>query len=121
MTATDIYGLNGGTPFESVLGFTSDISELMEFGWFDWVWFHNPVDPTKNQLGRWMGPAHNVGQELAYYTLNDNAEVVIRSTVSRISDYDISPMDLCTRQSEFNDRVESIIRNIQHASIHPKI
>ena len=68
-----------------------------------------------------MGPAHNVGQELAYYTLNDNAEVVIRSTVSRISDYDISPMDLCTRQSEFNDRVESIIRNIQHASIHPKI
>ena len=117
-TAADIYDLNGRTPFESVLGFTPDISELVEFGWFDWVWFHNPVDPTKDQLGRWMGPAHNVGQGLAYYILNNNAEVVIRSTVSRIIDDDKSPMDLRTRQSEFNDRVESIsIRNFQHASI----
>ena len=52
MTATDIYDLNGRTPFESVLGFTPDISELVEFQWFDWVWYYNPVDPTKDQLGR---------------------------------------------------------------------
>ena len=58
-----------------------------------------------------------MGQDLAYYILNNNAEVVIRSTVSRICDDDISPMDLRTRQDEYNDRVESIIGNSQHASL----
>ena len=66
MTATDIFDLNGRTPFENVLGFTPDISELVEFSWFQWVRYYNPVDPTKDQIGRWMGPTHNVGQGLAY-------------------------------------------------------
>ena len=117
MTATSIFDLNNRTPFEAVLGFTSDISELVEFGWFQWVWYHNPVDPTKDQIGRWMGPAHNVGQGLAYYILNINAEVVVRSTVSKINDDDITPMDLEERQKLFNDRVNSLIGNFQHASI----
>ena len=117
MTATDIFDLNGRTPFENVLGFTPDISELVEFSWFQWVWYHNPVDPTKDQIGRWMGPAHNVGQGLAYYILNTNAEVVVRSTVSKVSDDDISPSDLRERQESFTNRVNSLIGNFQHASI----
>ena len=117
MTATDIFDLNGRTPFENVLGFTPDISELVEFQCFQWVWYHNPVDPTKDQIGWWMGPAHNIGQGLAYYILNMNVEVVVRSTVSRIKDDDICPTDLCTRQLEFTDRVKSLIGNFQHASI----
>ena len=31
MTATDLFDLNGRTPFEAVLGYTPDISELVEF------------------------------------------------------------------------------------------
>ena len=33
MTATDIFNLNGRTPFKCVLGFTPEISELVEFRW----------------------------------------------------------------------------------------
>ena len=32
ITSTDIYDLNGRTPFETVMGFTPDISELADFG-----------------------------------------------------------------------------------------
>ena len=117
MTATEIYDLNGRTPFECVLDFTPDISELVEFSWFQRVWHHDPIDPTKDQLGRWMGPAHNVGQGLAYYILNINVGVVVRSTVSKNSDNDIAPMDLRERQEEFNNRVHSLIMNFQHVSI----
>ena len=117
MTATGIFDLNGRTPFEAVLGFTPDISELTEFSWFHWVWFHDPVNPDKDHLGRWMGPAHNIGQGLAYYVLNQNAEVIVRSTVSIIDPNDIAPYDLRTRQDEYTKRVESIIGNFQHATI----
>ena len=64
-----------------------------------------------------MGPVHNVGQGLAYYILNANAEVLVRSTVSRISDDDISPMDIRERQESFTNKVNSLIGNFQHASI----
>ena len=117
MTATNLFDLNGRTPFETVLGFTPDISELVEFGWYQWVWYHDAVHPDKDNLGRWLGPAHNIGQGLAYYILNHNAEVVVRSTVSGIKDDYISPMDLEARQKEFTDRVESIIGNFQHSTI----
>ena len=117
MTSTDIYDLNGRTPFESVLGFTLDISELVEFGWYDWVWYHDPVNPKKDNLGRWLGPAHNVGQGLSYYILNNNAEVIVQSTVSSLSQDYMAPMDLRFRQDEFTRRVESIIGNFLHTTI----
>ncbi len=78
---------------------------------------NNPVDPTKDQIGRWMGPAHNIGQGLAYYILNMNAEVIVRSTVSKINNDDMCPVDLRTRQEEFTNRINSLIGNFQHASI----
>ena len=121
MTATNLFDLNGRTPFEIALGFTPDISELVEFGWYQWICYHDPVHPDRNNLGRWLGPAHNVGQGLAYYILNANAEVIVRSTVSSIEDDDIAPMDLGERQKEFTDRVESLIGNFRHATLQRSI
>ena len=117
MTSTDMYNLNGRTPFENVMGFTPDISELVEFGWFGWVWYHDPVNFGKDNLGGWLGPAHNVGQCLSYYILNHNAEVIVRSIVSTINQDYMAPMVLRTRQEELTNRVESIIGNFQHTTI----
>ena len=117
MTATSMYDLNGRTPFETVLGFTPDISELVEFNWYQWVWYHDPVNPHKDQLGRWLGPAHNVGQGLAYYILNSNAEVVVRSTVSAIDEAEMNSYDLEIRKRKFSERVESLIGNFQRSTI----
>ena len=117
MTATNMYDLNGRTPFETVLGFTPDISELVEFSWYQWVWYHDPVNPHKDQLGRWLGPAHNVGQGLAYYILNSNAEVVVRSTVSAVDEQEMDSYDLGIRKREFSERVESLIGNFKRSTI----
>ena len=46
---TDMFDLDDRTQFESVLEFTPDISELViKFSWFQWMWFHNPVDLSKD-------------------------------------------------------------------------
>ena len=84
ITATKNIELGGRTPFEKVMGYTPDISELVEFEWYQWVWFFASTKLDRVQLGRWLGPAHNAGQGLAYYILNNLGEVVMRSSISPI-------------------------------------
>ena len=57
LTATTHIQNLGVTAFEKVLGYTPNISEYIQHKWFDWVWFHDPDDPDKQRLGRWLGPA----------------------------------------------------------------
>ena len=49
-----IYG-ESSTPFQQIYGYTPNISELLQFQWFDWVHYHEPTDPNKELLGRWLG------------------------------------------------------------------
>ena len=51
-TASGQLLLDGSTPYEKVHGYTPDISELTSFHWYEWVWYHEPNDPDKFQLGR---------------------------------------------------------------------
>ena len=34
-------GLNGGIPLEKVTGETINISEYLDFGFYDWVWYYD--------------------------------------------------------------------------------
>jgi hypothetical protein len=48
-------------------GQTADISHICEFGWYDWVMFRDNVatyPDDKLTLGRYLGPATDVGSAL---------------------------------------------------------
>ena len=45
-------GSNKRTPYQLVLGETPDISEYTTFKWYKSVWFWNPVDFQRQNLGR---------------------------------------------------------------------
>ena len=62
LTATDNIFNDQVTAFLKVHGYSLDISELLVFKWFDWVWYHDPNHIDKKQLGRWLGSAHNIGK-----------------------------------------------------------
>ena len=111
MTASNNIHLSGRTPHELVMGYTPDISELVEFDWYQWVWFNDPVSPGRTQLGRWLGPAHNAGQGLAYYVLNEKGEVVMRSTVIPVRDDELLQPPMVERQKAFSDAIEQTIGN----------
>ena len=51
-TATRNIYLNGRTPYEGIFGFTPDISELIRFSWYQWVWYHEPTERGAVKLGR---------------------------------------------------------------------
>ena len=111
VTAAKNIELEGRTPFEKVMGYTPDISELVEFNWYDWVWYYDPTKPERVQIGRWLGPAHNAGQGLAYYVLNENAEVVMRSSVTTLKESEVGSQEIQERQKTFTNNIEEKIGN----------
>ena len=78
----------GRTPEEILTGNTPDISEYLDYGFYDWLWFYDSKDfPGERRiLGRWLGVAHRVGQAMCYWVLMDNGTVVARSTVQPVTD-----------------------------------
>ena len=43
---------------EQVTGETPNISEYLDFGFYDWVWYKDNARLGKNSIGQWLGIAH---------------------------------------------------------------
>ncbi len=64
-------------------GETADISQFCELAWYDWIMYRPgtieyPDEPLR--LGRYLGPAINVGPAMTAKILQQNGEVVYHST-----------------------------------------
>ena len=82
-TALDTFELDGQVPETIVSGQTADISPFVEHAFYDWVYFLDTSIKFPNDkmvLGRWLGPAHNIGPAMTAKILKSNGEVLYRST-----------------------------------------
>jgi len=80
---------NGEVPETIMTRSTADISHICEFGWYDWVmfWDNVPSFPdNKLVLGRYLGPATDVGSALTAKILKSNEQTVCRSTLRHLND-----------------------------------
>ena len=88
-TSNNIYMTNGEVPETIMTGDTADISHICEFAWYDWVMFRDNI-PTfpddKLILGRYLGPATDIGSALTAKILKSNGQVVYRSTLRHLND-----------------------------------
>ena len=79
---------NGRTGFEEIFGATPDISQWLDFEFYDlvWYWDHERSDMAEEnrKLGRWLGISHNVGSDLCYWILPQSCKVIARSTVCHV-------------------------------------
>jgi hypothetical protein len=56
---------------------------------YDLVWFWDNPNPENNPwLGRWLGVAHRVRSDLRYWILNENGDIMDRTTVQHVTDLD---------------------------------
>jgi hypothetical protein len=120
LTAHPHYSLNGGTPYEIVTGRTPDISEYLDFGWYDDLWYFDqeadfPNDARK--LGKWMGVAHCLGQVLCYYILNDQARVIVRSSMPTISKDEYNDPAIKAQICKLNQLIQECIGKVDLADI----
>jgi hypothetical protein len=105
----------GGRPgVEVMTGDTPDISEYLHFDWYQAVYHYDAkkVFPEEREvLGRWLGPAHDVGQALCYWILKPNGQVVARTTVKAITAQDIAlnvrlAADIAAMDKEISESIE---------------
>ncbi len=91
-TSNDIYMTTGQVPETIMTGNTADISHIAEFGWYDWVMFHDnkPSYPDdKLTLGSYLGPAIETGSALMAKILKSNGVFVCRSTLWHLTDEEL--------------------------------
>ena len=91
-TAHQLYELHGKTPYGIVAGDTPDITEWLEYDFYQPVWFYSPAafSVERQLLRRWLGVAHRVGQALCYWILPVSRVPIARSTVQPISKDDLA-------------------------------
>ena len=64
---------------------TPDISEFLDFGFYDWCWYSDAFGMAETKLGRWLGVSHQVGSLISYWLLADKCKVISRTTVQRVT------------------------------------
>ena len=107
--------LQNRTPYESVMHYTLDISEYVNFHFYQWCYYWDETEKEK-KLGRWLGVAHQVGQSMCYWVLVESGNYIARSTVIPISENDASSTLLKERMDRFTSEVHDVIGN-HHCAI----
>ena len=72
--------LNWKTPIEMATGETPDISNLLQFHWYEKVYYYDhsmSFPDSKEKLGRFVGIAEHVGDTLTYHILTEDISKVI--------------------------------------------
>ena len=76
---------NGTIPLTEVTGETPDISEYLDFAFYDKVWYKDNAGLSPEEPGRWLGVSSRTGRLMCYHVLTQRRTVVSRSTVTRVT------------------------------------
>ena len=82
-TSNSVYHLDGEVPETYMTGETADISQFCELSWYTWIMYRpGAIDyPEESlRLGKYLGPAIDVGPAMTAKIMQSNGEVVYCST-----------------------------------------
>ena len=85
LTARTSGKLKGRTPLELLTGETPDISEYLDFGWYDRVWYKEDAGLWETKMGRFLGTSYKVGSLMSYWVLPKSGIPILRMTVQRVT------------------------------------
>ena len=118
LTSNTSFLLDGRTPMEQITGETPDISEYLDFSFYDWVWYKENAGLGENRLGRWLGVAHRVGNLMSYWILTDTARVVARTTAQRVTNLEMLTVEVHQQCQSYDMRVAELMRDANHIIPH---
>ena len=97
---------NGRTPIEYITGDTSDVSEYIYFGFYDWVMYQQNAGLDKPEIGRWLGISHEVGKLMSYLVLPESGIVISCTTVQRVTHLEKQTEEYKKRMNDFQQGLE---------------
>jgi hypothetical protein len=95
-----------------VTGQTPDISELLDFGFYDLVWWlDRPTEPNftdaTRRLARWLGVSHQVGSDLSYWFITESGKIISKTSVEHVTRNDYLQADKKQEIENFNQTLET--------------
>ena len=104
-TASNIFELEGEVPKVVMNGETTNITQLCEFGWYDWVFIHdNAVTYPDDKWvhGQWLGPSIGVGPALCAKLLKGNGQRVYRLSYRHLTEDEVNNPEEVKKSDDFN-------------------
>ena len=95
-------------PEAKMHGMSSDISDIYEFEFYEWVMFNDSqatFPETKFHVGCWLGPDVDVGSALTYKILKSNGQVFPRSTIRHLTLDKLKNLDHIAMTKDFDDKI----------------
>ena len=103
--------LTGAIPIQKITGETEDISEYLDFGFYDRVWYKDNAGLDPAQAGRWLGISSRIGRLMTYHILTSKGTVVSRSTVQRVTHLELQIDEI---KSIFEELEKKIATKLKH-------
>ena len=111
-TSNTARGLNGRCPLEKITGESVDITEYLDFGFYDWIWFKENAGLGVTQIGRWLGVSHRIGPLMSYWILTRDGQILSRTTVQRVTNLELKTDENVARCKEFDASVTARVGDI---------
>ena len=108
---------NGRTPIEMITGETPDISEYLDFGFYDWVTYRSNAGLGELSLGRWLGVSHKIGQLMSYWILTDKGRVISCTTVQRLTKLEQETQEWSQRMDTYTNNIKQIVENVANVEL----
>ena len=96
----------GRTPTELISGETPDISEYLDFGFYDWAIYRTNAGLSEPNLGRWIGVSHKVGQLMSYWILTSSGHVISCVTVQRLTNAEQQTDEWKKKMNNYDKKVK---------------
>ena len=102
LTANKAGRMDTAIPLEVVSGETPDISEYLDFGFYDKVSYRENAGLGETKHGRWLGVSHKTGSLMCYWVLTAQCTVISRTSVQRVTSLELQTDEQKERFKEFD-------------------
>jgi hypothetical protein len=99
---------DGRTPLEIITGETPDISEYLDFEFYDWVLFRSNAGLGEIELARWLGVSHKVGRLMSFWILPESGIPISATTVQRMTNDERGTDEMQSRMAQYEDKLKVI-------------
>ena len=112
LTHTSVGGLEGCIPFIPMSGKTADISEHLEFGFYDEVWYKDNEGLSPHEPGRWLGLSHRMDRLMCFFVLTQNGTIISRSTFQRVTNLENTTASVKETLQKFEEAIQMKLKTI---------
>ena len=120
LTHTSAGGLEGCIPITNVTGETADISEYLDFGFYDEIWYKDNAGLSPYEPGRWLGVSQRTGRLMCYHVLTQRGTVISRSTVQRVTNLEKTTASVKDTFIKFDELIHDKLKNVHRGYIGDK-